>query len=123
MKAILIIVAVFGIQISTLVASNNGDEAIPTESNSFFCPICPFLIPVIPLEAPFSEVVEFESSMNLAPVIPMEATFDNDVELIDNRFAPITPTQADFDDNVVLPNNDTNFAPVVPSTADFSDAF
>lgn len=125
MKTILIIVAIFGIQFSTLVANNIGDVVTPSELNSLVCPKCPVLIPEIPMEATFGEVVEFESSMNLNPVVPDEASFcDNiETELADNSFAPITPMQADFDDNVALSDNDNNFAPVVPSTADFNDAF
>jgi len=41
--------------------------------NDFFCPECPFLIPRVPLEAPFWELVEFEVALNLVPVVPMEA--------------------------------------------------
>jgi len=124
MKAILIIVAAFGIQISTLVASNIGDKVIPTEPNNNFCPECPILSPKVPLEAPFVEMTEFDFTLDLSPVVPMEATFDNDieVELTANSLAPVFPSQADFDDDVVFPiNQDSNFAPVVPSAANFTD--
>jgi len=122
MKAILIIIAAFGIQISTLTASNIGDEAIPIAPNTFFCPECPILSPKVPLEAPFGELTEWVSPMDLAPVVPMKATFDNDIELSANSLAPITPPQADFDDGVVLPiNQDSSLVPVVPSTADFTE--
>ena len=98
MKAILVIIAVFGIQISTVVASNIGNEVISTTPNSHRCPTCLTLIPVIPLEAPFGEFVEFDSPMNLNPMVPDEATFDNDfeVELADNSLAPVVPETADF---------------------------
>ena len=122
MKAILIIIAVFGIQISTFVASNVGDVVTTTKTSTFFCPICPFLIPVIPMVAPFVEIIEMESLMNLNPVIPIEATFENDVELAANSFTPIVPMQADFDDGVILSiNDDDALVPVVPLTADFND--
>ncbi|NQV02205.1 MAG: hypothetical protein HQ542_06145 [Bacteroidia bacterium] len=123
MKAILIIALAFGIQISTLIASNMGDVVTPTEPSSLFCPECPILAPTVPMEAPFSETAEFDSPMDLAPAIPMEATFDNDfeVELAANSFAPDLPLQADFDDVVSPIELDIGFAPVVPITADFSD--
>ena len=122
MKAILIIIAAFGIQFSTLVASNIGDEVIPTTPKNLFCPICPFLIPEIPLEATFVEIIEMESLSDLAPVVPMETTFDNDIELADNSLAPVTPKQASFDDGVILLiKQDSSFAPMVPTTADFND--
>jgi len=125
MKAILIIIAIFGIQVSTVVASNIGNEVIPTEPNNLFCPECPVLLPEVPMEAPFSEVIEFESSMNLNPVVPMEATFDYniEVELTGKSLAPISPLQADFDDTMTLPiEQGKSLVPVVPMTADFSDS-
>jgi len=122
MKAILIFIAVFGIQTSTLTASNIGDVVTPTEPNSLFCPECPILSPKVPLEAPFRELTEWLNPMDLAPVVPMEATFDNgiDGELSNISLAPIFPAQADFDDEIIS-KNDNSFDPVVPSTADFSD--
>ena len=98
MKAILIIVAVFGIQISTVVASNIGNEDISSTPNIPICPKCSALIPVIPMEAPFGEIVEFDSQMKLNPIVPNEATFDNDfeVELADNSLAPVVPETAGF---------------------------
>ena len=98
MKAILVIIAVFGIQISTVIASNIGNEVISTVPNSHSCPTCLALIPVIPMEASFGEFVEFDSPMNLNPIVPDEATFDDDieVELADNGFAPVVPETADF---------------------------
>ena len=102
MKAILIIIAIVGIQISPLVASNIGDEVIPTAPITFFCPECPLLFPKVPLEAPFWETIELESPMDLTPEVPMEATFDDvvdtDTELKTNDLAPVLPAQADFDD-------------------------
>ena len=98
MKAILIIVAVFGIQISTVVANNIGHEAISSTPNIPLCPTCAVLIPVIPMEASFGEMVEFDSPMNLNPTVPYEAMFDHDieVELADNGFTPVVPETADF---------------------------
>ena len=98
MKAILIIVAVFGIQISTVVAGNIGNEVISCTPNVTLCPKCSVLIPVIPMEAPFGEIVEFDSPMNLTPMVPDEAKFDDDIEvkLADNSLAPVVPEIADF---------------------------
>ena len=98
MKAILVIIAVFGIQISTVVASTTGDEVISSIPNSPLCPKCSVLIPVIPMEAPFGEIIEFDCPMNLNPVVPDEATFDDniEVELADNSLAPVVPETADF---------------------------
>ncbi|MBC8314814.1 MAG: hypothetical protein H8E51_04870 [Bacteroidetes bacterium] len=102
-KAILIIAAVFGIQISTLVANNVVDKEIPTRSNSLSSPKCQVLIPEIPMEATFGEIVDFESPMNLNPVVPIEASFCDDFSLPtqnDSRFAPEVPSTADFDDKL-----------------------
>jgi len=127
MKAILIIIAALGIQISTLIANNIGDVVTPTTTNEFVCPECPILIPVIPLEAFFGEMIEFDLTLDLNPVVPMEATFDDGTdfgaERITNDLAPVFPSQADFDeDEIELIIIDSSNAPVVPSTADFNDS-
>ena len=81
----------------------DNDKVIPTAPNTSLCPECPFLIPLIPLEASFGDMIELESSADLIPVVPMEA---------------------DFDDGMNLPiKQDSSFTPVVPSTADFNDIF
>jgi len=101
-KSILMIIAFLGIQTSTLVASNIGEKVIPTAPTTFFCPECPLLFPKVPLEAPFSELTEFENTTELTPEVPMEATFDDavdtDTKLKTNDLAPVLPAQADFDD-------------------------
>ena len=102
MKAILIIIAIVGIQISPLVASNIGDEVIPTAPTTFFCPECPLLFPKVPLEAPFWETIELESTIDLTPEVPMEATFDDytnvETDLMLDDLMPELPSQADFND-------------------------
>ncbi len=103
MKTVLIIVAVFCIQISTLMASNGSDVVIssePTTSTYFHCPKCPALIPEIPMEATFGEITEFNSPLNLVPVIPMEASFCDNVKMTDNSLSPTVPLQADFSDKL-----------------------
>jgi len=52
MKTILILALAFGIQISTLIASNIGNDGIPPETNEFLCPECLVLSPTVPVEAP-----------------------------------------------------------------------
>jgi len=78
------------------------EKVIPTAPNIFFCPECPSLIPVIPLEATFGDMIELESITDLIPVVPMEADFDDDVdfdaEWVTNDLAPVVPTEADFND-------------------------
>ena len=102
------------------------EKVIPTAPNRFLCSECPFLIPVIPQEVTFGDMIELGSIMDLTPIVPMEADFDDDVELAEeltlNSLAPILPSQADFDDGLVLPiNQDISLVPVVPSTADFTE--
>jgi len=122
MKTILILALAFGIQFSTLIASNIGEAVTPSEPNSIVCPECLVLSPTVPMEAPFSEVAEFDVTMNLIPDVPMEAEFDNgiEVELAAISFAPSFPLQADFDD-VVLPTDANRFSPVISLVAYFSD--
>ena len=104
------------------------EKVIPTAPNTFLCSECPFLIPVIPTEVTFGNMIELESIMDLTPMVPMEADFDDCVdfvaERVTNDLAPVVPSQADFDDCVVLTiKQDSHLAPVVPSTADFNDIF
>jgi len=123
MKTILIMTLAFGIQFSTLIASNISDVATPAEPSVLACPECPVLSPKVPLEAPFMEFTEFGFTMNLFPVVPMEAEFDNgiEVELAANSFAPSLPIQADFDDEVSPISLEKSLTPIVPVTADFND--
>jgi len=104
MKTTLILALAFGIQLSTLVASNIGNDGIPPETNEFLCPECPMLAPTVPMEAPFEEIGEFIVPKDLSPVVPTEAPFVENVEfeLAAPSFAPVVPLQADFHD-VVLP--------------------
>ena len=102
LRAILITIAFVGIQLSTLVASTIGEEIIPTSATTFLCPECPLLFPKVPLEAPFWELTEFDTTMDLTPEVPLEATFDddsaNETALNSNDLTPALPLQADFDD-------------------------
>jgi len=102
MKAVLILVAAFGIQLSTLSASTIGDIVASSEPGSIFCPECLILTPTVPMEAFFSETIEFASPMNLNPSVPMNADFKEDLAL--------------------LTELGSNLSPVVPSTAEFSDS-
>ena len=128
MKAILIIIAIFGIQISTVVASNVTDEINSAAPKSHFCPECPLLIPKVPLEAHFWEMLELSYPVDLTPVVPVEATFDDvvdsDCELMTNDLAPVVPLHAEFDDNEIIQvSRDSNLAPLIQVTADFNDTF
>ena len=124
MKAILILILSFGIQISGLFAGNIGKMDSPTSPTELFCPECPILIPKVPLEAPFNELTEFDITLNLMPLIPLEAPFDEDIEaeLTASTFAPVLPLQADFDDDEINPvYDDGTLAPVMPVSAEFHD--
>ena len=124
MKPILILFIAFGIQISTLFANNIGEVITPIIPTSFFCPECPILSPKVPLEAPFSELTELYTILDLMPLVPMVAPFEGDLEvrLVANTFAPVFPLRADFDDNLInLVDDDSSLAPVPPLTAEFSD--
>jgi len=100
MKAVLILVAAFGIQLSTLNAGTIGDMVTSSEPGNLFCPECLILTPTVPMEATFNEAIEFASPMN--PTIPMNADFNEDLAL--------------------LTEQRSNLSPVVPSTAEFSDS-
>jgi len=102
MKAVLILVAAFGIQLSTINASTIGDMVTSSEPSNLFCPECIILTPTVPMEATFSETVEFSSPMSLNPSIPMNADFNEDLVLVTEK--------------------GSNLSPVVPSTAEFSDS-
>ena len=102
MKAVLILVAVVGIQLSTLSARTIGDMVTSSEPGNLFCPECLILTPTVPMEASFSETIEFVSPMNLNPTVPMKADFNEDL--------------------VLLIEPGSNLSPIVPSTADFSNS-
>lgn len=104
MKTILSIILTISLQISNSFAGNIGDAIVPMSPKSFFCPECPFLIPKVPLEAPFTEITEFDIPVNLEPVVPMEATFEDGTDVADAIL---------LDD----------LTPEVPATADFSEEF
>jgi len=124
MKATLILTIAFGIQISSLVASNISDEITFVNADPHFCLECPILSPKVPLEAPFSEMTEYFTFLNLMPQVPLEAPYESDLEvtLVANSFAPVFPLRADFEDNLNgFLKDDGTLAPVPPMTAEFSD--
>jgi len=103
MKAVLILVAAFGIQLSTLSASTIGDIVASSEPGSIFCPECLILTPTVPMEAFFSETIEFASPMNLNPTVPMNADFKEDLALLTepgNNLSPVVPLTADYSDSL-----------------------
>ncbi|MBL6949379.1 MAG: hypothetical protein ISR57_01930 [Bacteroidales bacterium] len=128
MKAILIIIAIFGIQISTMVAGNVTDEINPAAPKAYFCPECPLLISKVPLEAHFWEMLELSYPLDLTPMVPGNATFDDvidfDRELMIHDLAPLIPLHAEFDDNEIIQvSRDGDLAPVIEVTAGFDDTF
>ena len=122
MKTILIIIAAFGVQLSTLTANNIGDIVTSKSPGGFICPECPVLIPEVPAEASFGEIVEFTNETNLNPVVPMEASFDYEAESVQTVtcLSPVMPVVADFDDTMLMEDH-SDLAPVAPVTAGFSD--
>ncbi len=102
MKAVLILVAAFGIQLSTLSAGTIGDVVASSEPSNLFCPECLILTPTVPMEASFTETIEFANPMNLNPTVPMKADF--------------------YEDLVLLTEPGSNLSPFVPLTAEFSDS-
>lgn len=120
MKAALVLLLAFGIQISGLVANNIG-EVVNTNSTITLTS----LAPTVPMEATFGDIAEFSSPLDLNPVVPIEAWFCDNVELVEemeaNSLSPVLPLQADFDDGLNIQINDASFAPMVPTTAEFSD--
>ncbi len=102
MKAVMILVAVVGIQLSTLTAGTIGNMVASSEPGNLFCTECLILTPTVPMEATFTETIEFASPMKLNPTVPMNADFNEDLALL------------------IEPGND--LSPVIPSTAEFSDS-
>ncbi len=102
MKAALILVAAFWIQLSTVSASAIGEVVASSDPRNLSCPECLVLAPSVPMEAFFSESLEFASPMNLNPTVPMNADFNEEL--------------------VLLTEPGNNLSPVVPSTAEFSDS-
>ncbi len=103
MKAVLILGAIVGIQLSTLYAGTIGDIVISSEPGSAFCPECLILTPTVPMEASFAETIEFTSPMNLNPTVPMNADFNEDLALLTepgNNLSPIVPSTAEFSDSL-----------------------
>jgi len=103
MKAVLIVVAAFGIQLSTLNAGPIGDVVTSSDPSNLFCPECLLLAPTVPMEATFNEAIEFVSPMNLNPTVPMNADFNEDSALLTepgNYLSPVVPSTADFSDSL-----------------------
>jgi hypothetical protein len=67
---------------------------------NFFCHECPILIPKVPLEAPFTEMTQFNNPVNLAPSVPLEVTFDDMVDISEpfmlHDLMPQVPAIANF---------------------------
>lgn len=102
MKAILILIILFGIHVTTLAGNHTGAVIPPVLPDAFFCPECPMLSPKVPLEAPFDELTVFDLASDLKPMVPGEASFTDEPET--------EPAMA----AIIL-------VPDVPETADFTD--
>lgn len=104
MKTILTIILAVGIQISALIAGTIGEQITPMNPVSFFCPECPILIPKVPLEAPFTEITNFNIPVSLVPSVPLEATFEDNsdvTELVNiTDLTPVVPDSADFSEEL-----------------------
>ncbi|NQV03733.1 MAG: hypothetical protein HQ542_13875 [Bacteroidia bacterium] len=102
MKTI-IIIALFGLQITTFFGKTDGDKSSMINSGDTFCAECPFLSPVVPMEASYEdqkEVVNLMDQETLTPEIPMEADFtEEENQTVNHRvFTPVVPEEADFEE-------------------------
>jgi hypothetical protein len=121
----IIIAAVLSLQVSFLLADNNGRASSANNESSFVT--ISTLAPVTPGEATFEEPTftnAFDYNVtNLAPVTPVEADFsdvvpEKNIDLI--ILAPVTPLEADFNDSIeVQALNLYVLAPVTPVEANF----
>jgi hypothetical protein len=119
MKTIMMISAVFILQINSLFASYDGVPAKVNKEMNFSAVLT--LAPTTPKEATFEEMAPVAELLISAPVTPKEATFGDEAEdIILISFASVTPKEATFEDEDEDPIN-PNLAPVTPAEADFSD--
>ena len=80
MKAMLILTAIITFHLSSIFAGNTGSESPAPSPANEVCVECPFLSPVIPMEAPYEDQADVKTLMEktrLSPEIPMEAGFSD----------------------------------------------
>lgn len=104
MKAMIIFIALFGIQISTVFGETSGEKANLTTREYTICVDCPSLLPVVPSIASYEdqkEVVILMQHEDLLPSVPMEADFGDPLSIVGpdvTTLMPRVPAEADFDD-------------------------
>jgi hypothetical protein len=105
MNTILITIAFFGLQISTIFAGNSFENYNVPEKNKTICIECILLAPHPPLIATYDDHQELASLVNL------------------QTLKPEIPQEASFADSMLAMNVDTDVSlkPEIPSEASFSE--
>ncbi|MBL7112699.1 MAG: hypothetical protein ISS19_12250 [Bacteroidales bacterium] len=104
MKTIILIIALATFQITPTFGGTIGDKTSLMNIGETICVECPFLSPVVPLEASYEDQHEVTTLMVqefLTPEIPMVADFsDSEIPMTPNEqsLVPQVPAEADFQD-------------------------
>ena len=121
MKSLIIIVSVFFIHISTVLAGNNTySPSAASTVNNLIQSLAPANVETCDFNDAELNAADFSY---LAPLVPSEADFNHTpvITYTMASLAPVIPSEADFNDADLENFNITSLAPITPVEADFND--